>query len=94
MFNRDVRGLKGQYNLARGKRRVAPGWEAGRQIVRERKLIKERMFYRAKERTVFFPEMIRCFSVREGLFALFIEFSRTVFSVRRYSQTLSGAGIF
>ena len=66
-------GLKGQYNLAQGKRSVALGWRTGIKIVRAITFIKARILFRTGEMTLCFPEMMSCNSVRKGLLALFIE---------------------
>ena len=74
-------GLKGQYNLAQGKRQrsVALGWRTRKRIVRAITSIKEKILIRTKEMTLCFPEMMSSNSVRKGLLTLFIESSRTVF---------------
>ena len=71
--------LKGQHNLAQGKRSDALGWKAERKIVRAVTFIKEKILFRTREMTFCFPGMMFCNSVRKEIFALFIESSRTVF---------------
>ena len=72
-------GLKGQYNLAQGKRSVALGWRTGIKIVRDRAFIKEKILFRTLEIPLYLPEMMSFNSVRKGMLSLLIEFSRTVF---------------
>ena len=81
MFNGQENGLKGQYIMARGKlrRSVALGWSGGNKIVRAITFIKEKILFRTKQRTSFFPEIMSYNSVRRELLALFNESSRTVF---------------
>ena len=79
MVNGQENGLKGQHNLAQGKRSDTLGWKADRKIVRAITFIKEKFLFRTGEMTLCFPEMMSCNSVRKELFAFFIESSRTVF---------------
>ena len=79
MVNGQENGLKGQHNLAQGKRSGALDWKAGRRIVRAITFIKEKILFRTREITICLREMMSCNSVRKELFALFIESSRTVF---------------
>ena len=72
-------GLKGQHNLAQGKRSGALGLKGGMKIVRTITFLKAKIIFRTNEMNLFFREMISYNSVRKELFALFIEFSRTVF---------------
>jgi hypothetical protein len=64
-------GLKGQHNLAQGKRSGALGLKADRKIVRAVTFIKEKILFRTREITFCFPEMMFCNSVRKEFFALF-----------------------
>ena len=81
MFNENKKVLKGQHILAQGK---ALGLEIGKKIVRAITFIKEKILFRTSVMTLCFPEMMSCNSVRRKLFALFTEFSRTVFVVLFY----------
>ena len=73
--------LKGQHNLAQGKRRrsVALGWRTGKTIARAKMSIKKKILFRAKWRTLCFPKMLDCNSVRNNDIALINIFARTVF---------------
>jgi len=79
IVNEQGNGLKGQYNLARGKRNVALGWNTDKEIVRARTFIKEKLLFRTREMAFCFSKMMFCNSVRKEFFALFIESSRTAF---------------
>jgi hypothetical protein len=79
MVNGQENGLKGQRNLAQGKRSGALGWKADRKIVRAITFIKEKFLFRTGEMTLCFQETVSRNSVRKELFAFFIESSRTVF---------------
>jgi hypothetical protein len=72
-------GLKGQQNLAQGKRSGALGWKTDMKIVRAITFIKAKILFRTNEITLFSQKMMSYNSVRKKLFALFIEFPRTVF---------------
>jgi hypothetical protein len=73
--------LKGQYISAQGKRRrsVALGWRTDIKIVRAIIFMKEKILFRTIEINLCFREIMSCNSVRNGLLALFIKSSRTVF---------------
>jgi len=62
-MNREKNALKGQHNLAQGKRSVALGWNAERKIVRALTFIKEKILFRTKEMTFYFPKMMFCNSL-------------------------------
>ena len=79
MVNGKGNALKGQHNPTQGKRSGALGWKAGRKIVRAAMLIKEKILFRTKETTSYFPKMMPGNPVRKEFFALFIESPRTVF---------------
>jgi hypothetical protein len=79
MVNRSENVLKGQYNLAQGKQSVALGWRTGTRIVRAITFIKEKILFRTREMTFFFPEMMSCNSVQRSFSSLKIMFTRTVF---------------
>jgi len=66
-------GLKDQYNIAQGKRRVALSWRIDIKIVRVIMFIKEEILFRTKEMALFSPKMMSCDPVRNGLLALFTE---------------------
>ena len=51
-------GLKGQYNLAQGKRSVALGWRTGIKIVRAITFINVKILFRTREMTLCFPEIM------------------------------------
>ena len=78
--------LKGQHNIAQGKRSVALGLKVDRKIVREVILIKEKILFRTREMTFCFPKMMICNSVRKKFYALFFEFPRTVFLLHLISR--------
>ena len=52
MIDENKNGLKGQYNLAQGKRSVALGWRMDIQIVREITFIEEKILFRTREMTL------------------------------------------
>jgi hypothetical protein len=79
IMNKKENALKGQHNLAQGKRSVALGLKAERKIVRAIMIIKEKNLFRTREMTFCFPKMMFCNSVRKEFFALFVEFPRTIF---------------
>ncbi|MDP2058128.1 MAG: hypothetical protein Q8J97_00195 [Flavobacteriaceae bacterium] len=58
MLNRQENGLKGQQNLAQGKRSDALGWETGIKIVRAVMILKENIIFRTREKTLCFQEMM------------------------------------
>jgi len=72
-------GLKGQDNLAQGKRSVALGWRADRKIVRAVKFIKEKILFRTRGMSFCFREMMLSHSVRNNGVSLISIFARTVF---------------
>ena len=67
MVNGQENGLKGQHNLAQGKRSGALDWKAGRRIVRAITFIKEKILFRTREITICLREMMSCNSVRKGV---------------------------
>jgi hypothetical protein len=79
--------LKGQNNLAQGKRRrsVALGFRTGEKIVREITLIKGFHCFGRKG--------MNSNSVRKEFFSLIIVFARTVFPLFLLPQALPGARI-
>lgn len=87
IFNQKIHVLKGQHNLAQGN---ALGLNAGEKIVRAITLIKEILLFRTSVRTLCFSKIFSCNSVRMKLYALFIEFSRTVFVVSLYPGRCPG----
>ena len=91
--SKNKNGLKGQYNLAQGKRSVALGWRERWKIVRAITCIKEKFLFRTKRWSIVSRKMIPCNSVRKKLIALFIEFARTVFFLLPLPQALPGARI-
>lgn len=86
MINRTIHVLKGQHNLAQGKRQrsVALGLEIGERIVRAKTFIKEIIVFRTKEMIAISRQMIPFYSVRKKFFAINIMFSRTIFVVSFY----------
>ncbi len=67
MVNGQENGLKGQHNLAQGKRSDTQGWKADRKIVRPVRqglsggaitFIKEKILFRTRLMTLCFPEMM------------------------------------
>ncbi len=88
IFYENENGLKGQGNIAQGKRSVALGWKTNTKIVRVRTFIKEKHLFRTREMAFCFPIMMFCNSVRSDFFALFIESSRTVFFCLLYPGRL------
>ncbi|HEX7584848.1 MAG TPA: hypothetical protein VF373_09190 [Prolixibacteraceae bacterium] len=75
-INENENALKGQQIIAQGN---ALGLWASSEIVRAMTFIKEKFMFRTKKMASGFPKMMSCNSVRGELFALFIEFPRTVF---------------
>ena len=73
--------LKGQYNLAQGKRRrsVALGWRMGKQIVRVIMVKKEHFLFRTKGKVSDYRQIKFCYSVRRSFSFIKIMFTRTVF---------------
>ncbi len=55
MINRQSNGLKGQHNLAQGKRSVALGWIIGIKIVRAKTFIEVLSLLRTKKHEFQFP---------------------------------------
>jgi hypothetical protein len=96
--SKNKNGLKGQYNLAQGKRSREPGsyalgWRARMGIVRAKMFFKTKILFRTGEITSCFPELVSYHSVRKGLLALFIEsrgrfFSCIPFPERRFGSFL------
>ncbi len=86
MVNKDENGLKGQYNLAQGKRSVALGWRKGINVVRAINSIKEKFLFRTKQRTSCFREMFCCNSVRNKCIVLINISARTVFLLHSYPR--------
>jgi hypothetical protein len=58
MLNRQENGLKGQHNLAQGKRSGALGWKADRKFVRAITFIKEKILFRTSAMTKCFLKMM------------------------------------
>ena len=81
-------GLKGQNNLAQGKRRrsVALGWRTGKRIVRAIRIKKEKFLFRTEEMIAISQQMMPFHSVRKKFFTVNIMFSRTVFVVPPFTQ--------
>ena len=79
MVNEQENGLKGQHNLAQGKRSVTLGWRADRKIVRAVKFLKEKILFRTRGMSFCFREMMLSNSVRNNGVALISIFARTVF---------------
>jgi len=79
MVNEQENGLKGQDNLAQGKRSGALGWRADRKIVRAVKFLKEKILFRTRGMSFCFREMMLSHSVRNNGVALISIFARTVF---------------
>ncbi len=79
-------GLKGQHNLAQGKRSVALGWGKVFEFVRGKKQNNESPYCRTKWSKVNFLAENLFNSVRKDFFALFMEFTRTFFSSASYTQ--------
>jgi hypothetical protein len=79
--NENKNVLKGQYNLAQGKRRrsVALGGRTGGSIVRAIRIKKEKFLFRTKEMIAISRQIMPFYSVRKKFFAINIMFSRTVF---------------
>jgi len=76
-------GLKGQHNLAQGKRRKsdALGCKMNIVIVRTMTFIGKNFLFNKKYRISISREMISHNAVRKKLIALFFELPRTVFAV-------------
>jgi len=74
-------GLKGQHNLAQGKRRrsVALGIRASEKIVRKIALIKGQILFRTKKMNSISKAIKWLNSVRNKFIVLIVIFSRTVF---------------
>jgi len=72
--------LKGQHNLAQGKRRrsVALGSRTNAKIVRAVTLVKEQFFFRTKKMNSISQAIIWLDSVRDRFIVLIIIFARTV----------------
>jgi hypothetical protein len=64
MIDENKNGLKGQHNLAQGKRSGALGWKTDMKIVRAITFIKEKILLRTSEMTLCFPEMMSGNSLR------------------------------
>lgn len=79
MIDENKDGLKGQNNLAQGKRSGALGLENGHENRPRDNVHKRENLFRTNGMTIFFREMMPYNSVRKELFALFIVFTRTVF---------------
>ena len=56
----NINSLKGQNNLAQGKRSGALGWKVERKFVRAVTFIKEKILFRTSEMTFCFPGMMIC----------------------------------
>ncbi len=75
--------LKGQQIVAQGS---TLGFWASREIVRAMTFRKVKFIFRTKMMVSYFPKMKFCNSVRRVLFALFIEFPRTVFPLHSFPR--------
>ena len=88
-------GLKGQYNLAQGKRRrsVALGWKTGERIVRAIRIKKEQIIFRTKGKVSDNLKIKTRNSVRMSFSFMKIMLARTVFPLFPLPQALPGARI-
>ncbi len=84
-------GLKGQYNLAQGKRSVALGWRTGKRIVRAIMVKKEHFLFRTKGKVSDNRQIRSNNSVRRSFSFMKIMFARTVFILFPLPQALPGA---
>jgi len=64
IVNRKEDALKGQHNIAQGKRSDALGRKVDRKIVRVVTFIKEKILFRTSEMSLCFPKMMSCNSLR------------------------------
>ena len=79
--NEKENALKGQRMSAQGKQSGALGWRTDSKIVRAIRSIIEKILFRTKHETLYFPKMMYCNSVRRNDVALINIFTRTVFPV-------------
>jgi len=92
MLTRQENGLKGQQNIAQGKRSDALGWNVDREIVRAIRFSREDFFIRTKGVFRIFRSMITTPFRPKKIFALVTGIARTVFFVFLFPRRCLGLG--